>query len=608
MHSACHRGQQGLKVSDLPVDPKMILGHVQDGLLFVDLNGKILWTNEIFKKMLGREDEDLTGMSCCELGVSPFCAENCPVKTDGADRCAGVEAHFNVDVQAPAGKGEPGAYCFMTSPVCNDEGRIIGYMENFRGMHRVKDVLLQFKEVNDAISAERNKAEDLINSMADGVFSVDEQLNISRFSSNMERIMGISAEQALGRPCREVLQGTLCDTDCPLRWSLKHGKPVTGCREDLLAADGRTVPVSISTGFLGNKPDIEQGLFGVLTDRSEVEALRSEIEGRQAFHNMIGRSVPMRSLYQQIEAVAPTGATVLVGGETGTGKELVARAIHRESPRSKGPFVGVNCAALVDDLLASELFGHVKGAFTGALNDRQGRFEQARGGTLFLDEVGDTSPALQVKLLRAVQEKVIERVGSGKVVDVDVRIIAASNKNLEEEVHNGRFREDLFYRLNVFPIHVRPLRERTGDIPLLLQYFMDKHARTHLKGNRPEFQGISERALALMLEYSWPGNVRELDHAVEYAMISSETGRIERAFLPQALRNQITTVQPGRLDTPPTPAMIDAGVSTPETEQRKVLMKALDLHHWNVTATAAELGISRTTLWRRMKLFEIDRV
>ena len=584
-------------MSEFPFDPKILLGHIQDGLVLVDLEGKVLWSNEIFRNMIGRGDEDLRGKDCLGLGVSPFCIDNCPAKTSGPNRVCGVEAHFNVDVQAPPGTGDPGAYCYVTTPVRDESGEVIGYLDNFRGMERVKDVIMQLEEVNEAISVERRRADHLIDSMADGVFSVDEELKITSFSSNMESILGVSAEQAMGRPCREILQGTLCDTDCPLRWSQEQGKPVTGCREELVAADGRQIPVSISTGFLGSEPGTARGLFGVLTDRSEVESLRSELEERRSFHGMIGRSAVMRSLYQQIEAVAPTEATVLIGGETGTGKELAAKAIHRESPRARGPFVGVNCAALVDELLESELFGHVKGSFTGAVRDRKGRFEQAQGGTLFLDEVGDTSPALQVKLLRAVQEKVIEPVGSGVSRSVDVRIVAATNKDLAKEVKAGRFREDLYYRLNVIPLHVPPLRDRKGDITLLIQYFLDKFTKLYLDAKTREFEGVSERALALMLAYAWPGNVRELEHAVEYAMISSDTGRIERAFLPGPLRGQIPSVRN-------LVEVESASVSQPASDS---LVHALEAHHWNVTATAADLGISRTTLWRRMKRLDIHK-
>jgi PAS domain S-box-containing protein len=580
-------------MKELPIDPDLILGHILDGLLIVDTDGRILWANSVFREMIGRPEEDLVGRKCCELGVGDFCKESCPVSADGSHSCR-TDAHFNVQVKGHVGRGNPGAYCFVSSPIKDGEGKIIGYMENFRGMDRVRDVIMQLEEVNEAINAERKKMEDLVDSMADGVFSVDQELRIRRFSRNMEQMLGIRLEDAIGKPCRETLRGSLCDTDCPLVWSREHGNPVTGCRERLLTRDGRSIPVSITTGFLRNEPDFERGLFGVVTDLSEVEKLTNELQGRGSFDEIVGSSASMRALFQQIEAVSPTDATVLILGESGTGKELVARAIHRRSGRSSGPFISVNCAALVDELLESELFGHVRGAFTGAIRDRQGRFEQAAGGTLFLDEVGDTSAALQAKLLRAIQEKIIEPVGSESSRKVDVRIIAATNKDLLKEVGEGAFREDLYYRLNVIPFHVPPLRERRDDIPVLVEHFIQKYKDIHFRDRKREFEGISERALALMMEYSWPGNVRELEHAIEYAMISSDSGRIERAFLPLPLRRMVPRYSP---DQTAKSGNADGG----DVDEGHSIRDALARHRWNIGRTAAALGISRTTLWRKMK-------
>ncbi len=590
-------------MSKQPIQPELILDHILDGLVLLDTEGKILWANPVYREMVGRDpDEDLSNLKCCDMGLGSFCEQHCPVKNRTAGEGCTSAVHFNVQIEPEGGKGLPGAYCFVTSPVNDADGKLLGYMENFRGMDLVREVIMDLKEVNEAIEAERRKTEDLVDSLADGVFSVDRDLRIRKFSKNMETMLGIPEAEALGRECRNVLRGTLCDTDCPLLWSRENGSPVTGCRERLLSRDGRPIEVAITTGMLKNEPDFEGGMFGVVTDRSEVETLRTRLEGHSAFEHMIGESKAMQTLFHQIEGVAPTEATVLILGDSGTGKELVALALHRLSNRSRSPFVSVNCAALVDELLESELFGHVKGAYTGAVKDRRGRFEQATGGTLFLDEVGDTSASLQAKLLRAIQEKTIEPVGSSITRQVDVRIIAATNKDLEKEVAEGRFREDLFYRLNVIPIHLPALRERKEDIPLLVDHFIRKYRGIHFQGRKEEFEGISERALALMLEYGWPGNVRELEHAVEYAMISSDRGRIERAFLPLPLRKM----------APPAPATADSGklpenLDAEEKELRQVV-NGLERNQWNIGRTAADLGVSRTTLWRQMKRLGIQKV
>jgi PAS domain S-box-containing protein len=587
-----------------PIDPKEILDHIQDGLLVVDLEGRILWANPVFRQMIGRPGETLAGVRCRELGVGSFCDKGCPA--DGAGGGCQTGFHFNVEVRGAEPSGtqprRPASYCLVRSPVHATDGRLVGYMENFRGMDKVREIILQLEEVNQAISQEREKTEQLVDSLADGVFAVDQDLKIRRFSRSMERMLGVRADEALGRPCRDVLRGSLCDTDCPLNWSREHGSPVTGCRETLLGRDGLPIPVQINTGLIRDEPDFEEGLFGVVADRREYEALRRELGGHGAFHEMVGGSTPMRALFQQIEAVAPTDATVLITGESGTGKELVARALHRLSPRAQGPFVAVNCAALVDELLESELFGHVRGAFTGAVRDRRGRFELAAGGTLFLDEVESTSPAVQVKLLRALQERRIEPVGSESALPVDVRIIAATNRDLAAQVQAGSLREDLYYRLNVIPIQVPPLRERREDIPLLIEHFIRKYRALYRRGEEESFEGVSERALALMMEYSWPGNVRELENAVEHAMISADHGRIERAFLPAPLRS---------LAQPPAPEASEAAArlaeaepsrdeSAPDAEVQK-LLEALERNHWSLGRTAADLGIGRTTLWRLMK-------
>lgn len=596
-------------MSEFPIDANLIVQHIQDGLLIVGVEGRVMYANEIFLTMVGRSREDVIGRPCCELEVGAFCREHCPVTGSGSSECA-VNAHFNVQVDSTLAGGRSGAYCFVTSPLHDDDGRLIGFMENFRGMDRVRDVILQLEEVVQAIDCERQKTEDLIDSLADGVFSVDQDLVVRRFSSNMEQMLGIPADRALGRRCRDVLRGTLCDTDCPLVWSRAHGKAVTGCREELTLADGRTIPVQISTGFLRNEPDFERGLFGVVTDRSELEKLRHDAEVRDELHGMIGRAPAMRSLFRQIEAVAPTNATVLISGESGTGKELVARALHLLSLRAAGPFIGVNCAALVEDLLASELFGHVRGAFTGALRDQRGRFEQAEGGTLFLDEIGDTSLAMQAKLLRALQERVIEPVGAGSSRRVDVRVIAATNKDLAGEVQRGAFRDDLLYRLNVIPIHVPPLRERKEDVPLLIEHFIQKYRRQHFAEREELFDGISERALALMSDYPWPGNVRELEHAVEYAMISSDRGRIERCFLPLPLRQHAELhsgpIGPSGADEGRSASVMARSTATLDGGTT-ALQSALDAHRWNIGATAITLGISRTTLWRRMRAIGLSK-
>jgi PAS domain S-box-containing protein len=455
-------------------------------------------------------------------------------------------------------------------------------------MERLRDMILGLKEVNEAVQREKDRIDHVLDSIADGIFTVDHDLIVRSFSGRLERLTGMASSDAIGRPCRDVFAGSKCDTDCPLRWSLDHGAVVDRCHEQLRLPDGRLMPVSVTTAFLHDVSGGITGLTGVVRDETELEHLRRELHERYNRHNLVGRSAAMRELSAAIEMLASTDATVLITGETGTGKELVAQAIHHDGPRRDRLFVSVNCAALNDNLLESELFGHVRGAFTGAVHDKPGRFEAAAGGTIFLDEIGDTTSAFQAKLLRVLQEKTFERVGDNRSRRTDVRVIAATNKDLQQLVRDGRFREDLYYRLAVVPVHVAPLRERSEDIPLLVEHFMEKYRPRYFAGREPLFEGISNRALALLVAYAWPGNVRELEHAIEYAMISTTSHRIERAFLPASIRT--------------TRALNAADVvtNTPDSDDGR-LQEALAAHRWNASSTARALGISRTTLWRRMR-------
>jgi transcriptional regulator with PAS, ATPase and Fis domain len=303
----------------------------------------------------------------------------------------------------------------------------------------------------------------------------------------------------------------------------------------------------------------------------------------------------MIEIYELTESISESRANVLILGETGTGKGLIASAIHFSSINRKGPFVHVNCASLPENLLESELFGHVRGAFTSAINDHQGRLELAQGGTLFLDEIGELSPAMQAKLLRMVEEKQFERVGGSKTIKADVRIISASNKDLEKAIKNNAFREDLYYRLNVIPIQVPPLRDRIEDIPFLIEHFIDK-LNTKTKG---EIKGISSEVLHLFSKYSWPGNVRELENALEYAFIHCKRDYIDIQHLPPACRLLNEKMEDAALANPTSSS--DENSSKPA--DLNGLLKTLEECRWNKIEAAKRLNMSRTTLWRMMKKY-----
>jgi DNA-binding NtrC family response regulator len=358
-----------------------------------------------------------------------------------------------------------------------------------------------------------------------------------------------------------------------------------------------------ATDFIAKPFQFEELLLvldGALEQRrlkSENAYLRSQLEQRYRFEGIIGRSRPMRDLFQLLETVAPTGSTILVTGETGTGKELVARAIHHNSPRRANRFVALNCSAIPETLLEAELFGHVRGAFTGAVANRPGRFEQAHKGTLFLDEVGTMSIALQMKLLRAVQEREFEKVGDSRPTKVDVRVIAATNSDLAQMVRDGAFREDLYYRLNVIPIHLPPLRERRDDIPLLVQHFLDRFCR-ELVPSRPVLT-VSQQAMRRLMGHTWPGNVRQLENALERAVaLSGGREQIQVADLPPDVQEVGGASMPQDFALPEEGIDFEEYVSKVELD---LIKQSLERTGGNKGRAAQLLNLKRTTLVEKLK-------
>jgi len=426
----------------------------------------------------------------------------------------------------------------------------------------------------------------ILDSVADGVFTVDREWRITFFNRAAQEITGIPREEALGRPCREVFRASICESACALKKTLADGRQVVNARVEIVRADGRRIPISVSTAVLSDEKGRVVGGVETFRDLSELDALRKELAGSYSFADMIAKSAAMRSVFAVLPRVAESGSTVLVTGESGTGKELVARAIHSLSPRKERPFVAVNCAALPETLLESELFGHVAGAFTDARRDRKGRVALAEGGTLFLDEIGDVPPGVQVKLLRVLQEREYEPVGSSSPVKADVRIVCATNRDLERLVAEGRFRQDLYYRVNVVRVDLPPLRERREDIPLLVEHFLARLAS--IRGiPKPE---VSSEAMGRLMSHDWPGNVRELQNAIEHATALAGSGRIEPAHLPEHLA--------------PKRGEVASGLSLRELERRAII-EALRRNDWHRLAAARELGINKTTLWRKMKALAI---
>jgi PAS domain S-box-containing protein len=438
----------------------------------------------------------------------------------------------------------------------------------------------------DDLPSERFEA--VLRSISDGVFTVDRSGRITCFNRAAEVITGFSKEEAIGRPCHTVFRSNICEEACALRYTLDTGEPIVDLAVTIRRATGEEIPVSISTALFRNSEGAVVGGVETFRDLRQVEALRKELTATYTFADVVTRSDKMRAVLDLLPTIAESESTILITGESGTGKELVARAIHALSTRSKGPLVAVNSAGIPDTLLEAELFGYEPGAFTGAAKSKPGRFAMAKGGTLFLDEIGDMSLQLQAKLLRVLQEGTYEALGGIRTLKADVRVVAATNRDLPAMIRDGAFREDLYYRINVFELKLPPLRERMEDVPILVDHFLQDLSTLRGKG----VTGASPGAMRAFTSHDFPGNVRELRNAVEHAFVLARGSVIRAQDLPESIR-------------PPALSMEPAG-KTLEDVQRRFIMEILSENSYNRTAAAREMGIHKSTLYRKIQRLGIE--
>lgn len=429
--------------------------------------------------------------------------------------------------------------------------------------------------------------ESIMESLAEGLFTVDPEFTITFFNRAAGVITGIPPAEALGRKCWEVFHSNLCDGACALGECIRDDTTLSNRSIFFVRPDGRKVPVSISAAPLRDGAGRIVGGVETFRDISELDRLRKELDGGYTLEDIVTKNREMARLLALLPRIAASGSTALLLGESGTGKELFARALHNLSPRKDGPFVAVNCGAIPGELLESELFGHARGAFTDAKTDRKGRFALARGGTIFLDEVGDLPLPLQVKLLRVLQERVYEPLGSDQSVEADVRIVAATNRDLEAMAAGGSFRRDLFYRLGVARIVLPPLRERPEDIPLLTATFVE---RLNLLKDKA-VTGATDAAMRLLMRHDYPGNVRELQNILEYAFILCPSGRIGPEHLPDYL------LPPSRRTS-----KAPDGPVTMRAVKYRAALAALARHDGRRMEACRELGVTKDTLRRILAL------
>jgi PAS domain S-box-containing protein len=432
----------------------------------------------------------------------------------------------------------------------------------------------------------------ILESISDGVFTVNHEWYITSFNRAAEEITGFTRSEARGRLCWEVFHSNLCKGECPLRITTKTGKPFVNVSAYIINKRKKRIPISISTALL--KDGHGQILGGVETfrDNSVEEELRRELKGGFKPGGMVSRSPLMEKIFTILPKIATSDSTVLIEGDTGTGKEMLAKALHDLSLRREKPFIAINCGALPDTLLESELFGYKAGAFTDAVTDKPGYFTMADGGTIMLDELGETSPAFQAKLLRVLEEREFQPLGGVQKQHVNVRILAATNRHLEALIEQGRFRQDLFYRINIVRLQLPTLRERKEDIPPLIERFIEKLNRQQDKA----VSGIDAEALNMLMSYDYPGNIRQLENIIEHAFILCSQGEIGLSHLPGDL-----TVSGSSTD--PTSSSIHV---IRQSSEREAILKALQRNGYNRLAAARELGMHKTTLFRKLKKLKLS--
>jgi PAS domain S-box-containing protein len=430
----------------------------------------------------------------------------------------------------------------------------------------------------------------ILENISDGVFTVDHNLKITSFNKSAENITGIPREKAIGNFCYSILRSNCCNENCPIKSIFKHQIPVKTKNHYILNSWGKIIPVSVSVNMLKDENGNDFG--GVITfrDITIIENLRKKLDGTFRIGDLVTRSSIMKKLLDVLPQISQSLSSVLIQGDTGTGKELLAKAVHHLSRRKDKPFVAINCGALPDTLLESELFGYEQGAFTGANRRKPGRFAFAKGGTLFLDEIGEISLAFQIRLLRVLQEKTYEPLGSSKSVKTDVRIVCATNKNLLEEVKKGNFREDLFYRINVIQLDLPELKKRKEDVPLLIEHFI-KRFNSLQKRN---IKGINPETLSILLAYDYPGNIRELENIIERAFVLCDEDIIGLNHLPKNLYSNYPIINRSM------------GLKKALKEMEKQYIEQALKRNKNKLSAAKELGLHKSTLFRKINELGID--
>ncbi|MCB2183338.1 MAG: sigma 54-interacting transcriptional regulator [Desulfobulbaceae bacterium] len=560
---------------------QLILDNFFDGVFTVDTDYKITSFNRAAEMLTGFAQEQVIG----KIFSTVFSTEKMDMPNDRMPLVKAMktgEAAISEMASIKTAEEQTLPVSIRAVPLLDPTGDLIGGVASFR-------------DNTGAIQSRH-----ILDSVADGVFTVDNDFRITSFNRSAEKITGYTNDEVIGRKCSDVFCGSVCGTACPVTKAQETHSDVLASNVVIQGKMGRQIPVSISVTPLVDENGIVIGGVETFRDRTEILSLRSKLVEENSQSGISSKSPKMKKIMSVLPEFAKSKSNILVLGESGTGKEVIATAIHRMSDRNKEPFVAVNCGALPDTLLESELFGYKAGAFTDAKKDKKGRFAAAEKGTLFLDEIGDISSALQVKLLRVLQSRTYEPLGSNTPVKTEARIIAATNKNLEVLVQEGRFREDLYYRLNVVKIELPPLSERLEDLPFLVEFFIQ---RFNKQRNRA-VKGISDEALSLLLKAEYPGNIRELENIIEYAFILCNEGFILPHHLPDTIQEKnVDNTAVAEKESAHGGEELNFPNITLEEVEKRAIIQTLKRNNFKRMQTCRDLGISKDTLRRKLQSY-----
>lgn len=567
---------------------------IPDGIAVIGKDLKVIVFNEAASRISGYDEDDIIGIDCTLLFRE--CADDMKYISESL---SSNRVFTNLAINITDKKGNVKNVLASITPITKEDS-VLSVVFVFRDTKEMLSLSEELEERTLELIDQKNKLDAIFNSNIEGTFTIDNDWNITSFNTSAEKITGYKKSEAVGKKCWDIFNSSLCRNGCHMEHTIQKGKPMIGNELEILHKGGRKIPIRVNSAILINNKKENIGAVETFIDISEIRNLSAHLSEFFKYENIVGRNKDIKQIFSVLESVAQTDSSVLITGESGTGKELAARAIHLNSLRRTGPFIAVNCSAFVESLIESELFGHEKGAFTGAIKTKIGRFELAQGGTLFMDEIGDLSTAVQTKLLRVLETREFERVGGNKSIKMGTRIIAATNKNLAEEISAGRFREDLFYRINVVNIHLPPLRERMDDLPLLVNHFIESFNEKFNK----KIKQFSSSAFDLLMDYNWPGNIRELENVIEHCFVLCNVEMIQVECLPKRLR------EPGMKNIASNNSGIQKGywksIPLGKEAEKDLIISVLEKNNRNRTKAAKELNIDPSTLWRKMKKYKIS--